>query len=241
MQRHQVARTVALMTDTTTTARKKVLYIGGHGKVGLLAAPKLVDANLTVHSLIRNPDQVADIEALGATAVVRDLTELSVEDWAELLADYDVVVWGAGNGGRAGAEVTWAVDRDAALASIAGLEKLVEEGKHTPAYVMISYIGATENTTDPSDESWYAYVESKKAVNNKLNSTDLNYLILGPAALTEEPSQGITVLDSDAERTSDMTTSRELVAEVVAEVARRDSFPASPLEFIDGDGDVKDI
>ena len=229
------------MTDTTTTARKKVLYIGGHGKVGLLAAPKLVDANLTVHSLIRSPDQVADIEALGATAVVRDLTELSVEDWAELLADYDVVVWGAGNGGRAGAEVTWAVDRDAALASIAGLEKLAEEGKHTPAYVMISYIGATENTTDPSDESWYAYVESKMAVDNKLNSTDLNYLIMVPAALTEEPSQGITVLDSDAERTSDMTTSRELVAEVVAEVARRDSFPASPLEFIDGEGSVKDI
>lgn len=229
------------MTDTTTTARKKVLYIGGHGKVGLLAAPKLVDANLTVHSLIRSPDQVADIEALGATAVVRDLTELSVEDWAELLADYDVVVWGAGNGGRAGAEVTWAVDRDAALASIAGLEKLAEEGKHTPAYVMISYMGATENTTDPADEKWYAYVESKKAVDNRLNSTDLNYLILGPAALTEEPSQGITVLDNDAERTSDMTTSRELVAEVVAEVARRDSFPASPLEFIDGEGSVKDI
>ncbi len=241
MQDSEPARTVAHMTDTTTTARKKVLYIGGHGKVGLLAAPKLVDANLTVRSLIRNPDQVSDIEALGATAVVRDLTELSVEDWAELLADYDVVVWGAGNGGRAGAEVTWAVDRDAALASIAGLEKLSAEGKNTPAYIMISYMGATENTTDPADEKWYAYVESKKAVDNKLNSTDLTYLILGPAALTEEPSRGITVLDKDAERTANLTTSRELVAEVVTEVAGRESFPTSPLEFIDGDGSVKDI
>lgn len=241
MQDSEPARTVAHMTDTTTTARKKVLYIGGHGKVGLLAAPKLVDANLTVRSLIRNPDQVSDIEALGATAVVRDLTELSVEDWAELLADYDVVVWGAGNGGRAGAEVTWAVDRDAALASIAGLEKLSAEGKNTPAYIMISYMGATENTTDPADEKWYAYVESKKEVDNKLNSTDLTYLILGPAALTEEPSRGITVLDKDAERTANLTTSRELVAEVVTEVAGRESFPTSPLEFIDGDGSVKDI
>lgn len=241
MQDSEPARTVAHMTDTTTTARKKVLYIGGHGKVGLLAAPKLVDANLTVRSLIRNPDQVSDIEALGATAVVRDLTEHSVEDWAELLADYDVVVWGAGNGGRAGAEVTWAVDRDAALASIAGLEKLSAEGKNTPAYIMISYMGATENTTDPADEKWYAYVESKKAVDNKLNSTDLTYLILGPAALTEEPSRGITVLDKDAERTANLTTSRELVAEVVTEVAGRESFPTSPLEFIDGDGSVKDI
>ena len=106
---------------------------------------------------------------------------------------------------------------------------------------MISYMGATENTTDPADEKWYAYVESKKAVDNKLNSTDLTYLILGPAALTEEPSRGITVLDKDAERTANLTTSRELVAEVVTEVAGRESFPTSPLEFIDGDGSVKDI
>lgn len=241
MQCARKARTVADMTDTTTTARKKVLYIGGHGKVGLLAAPKLVDANVDVHSLIRNPNQVPDIEASGATPVLRDLTEISEEQWAELLGEYDVVVWGAGNGGRAGADVTWAVDRDAALASIAGLEKLAAAGKNTPAYIMISYMGATTNTTDPADEKWYAYVESKKEVDNKLNSTDLNYLILGPAALTEEPAQGITVLGKDDERAAEMTTSRELVADVVTEVATRETLPSSPLEFIDGDGSVKGI
>lgn len=229
------------MTDTTTNARKKVLYIGGHGKVGLLAAPKLVDANLDVHSLIRNPNQVPDIEALGATPVLRDLTEISEEQWAELLGDYDVVVWGAGNGGRAGADVTWAVDRDAALASIAGMEKLAAEGKNAPAYIMISYMGATTNTTDPADEAWYAYVESKKSVDKKLNSTDLNYLILGPAALTEEPSRGITVVEDNSELTGDQHTSRDLVADVVAELASRETLPDSPLEFIDGEGSVKDI
>ncbi len=229
------------MTDTTTNARKKALYIGGHGKVGLLATPKLVDANLDVHSLIRNPNQVPDIEALGATPVLRDLTEISEEQWAELLGDYDVVVWGAGNGGRAGADVTWAVDRDAALASIAGMEKLAAEGKNAPAYIMISYMGATTNTTDPADEAWYAYVESKKSVDKKLNSTDLNYLILGPAALTEEPSRGITVVEDNSELTGDKHTSRDLVADVVAELASREILPASPLEFIDGAGSVKDI
>lgn len=229
------------MTDTTTNARKKVLYIGGHGKVGLLATPKLVDANLDVHSLIRNPNQVPDIEALGATPVLRDLTEISEEQWAELLGDYDVVVWGAGNGGRAGADVTWAVDRDAALASIAGMEKLAADGKNAPAYIMISYMGATTNTTDPADEAWYAYVESKKAVDKKLNSTDLNYVILGPAMLTEEPSQGITVVEDNSELTGDKHTSRDLVADVVAELASRETLPASPLEFIDGEGSVKEI
>lgn len=74
-----------------------------------------------------------------------------------------------------------------------------------------------------------------------MNSTDLNYLILGPAALTEEPARGITVLGQDAEPTGTMTTSRELVADVVTEVVGRETLPASPLEFIDGEGSVKDI
>ena len=84
-------------------------------------------------------------------------------------------------------------------------------------------------------------MESKKEVDNKLNSTDLNYLILGPAALTEEPAQGISVLGKDEERAAEMTTSRELVADVVTEVATRETLPSSPLEFIDGDGSVKGI
>lgn len=198
----------------------------------------LSEAGHEVHSLIRKQEQVKDIEKLGAQAELYDVTQLSVEDWAELLTAYDVVVWGAGNGGRAGAEVTTAVDRDAALASIEALEKLKAEGKNVPGYVMISYMGATKNTTDPSDESWYAYVEAKKDVDNKLNSTDLNYLILGPAALTEEPAQGIEVIDKPSR---EATTSRELVAQVVTEVVGRDTFPATPLEFIDGDGKVADI
>ena len=48
-----------------------VLIIGGHGKVGLLAAPKLVDKGFQVTSLIRNPDQVPAIESLGANALSR--------------------------------------------------------------------------------------------------------------------------------------------------------------------------
>lgn len=55
------------------TDKKKILYIGGHGKVGLLTAPKLVEAGHEVHSLIRNPEQKAEIEKLGATPVMADI------------------------------------------------------------------------------------------------------------------------------------------------------------------------
>lgn len=235
LHRGAVAVRVANMTDT----KKKVLYIGGHGKVGLLAAPKLVKAGHTLDSLVRKEEQFDDIKELGANPVLADVTELTVSQWEELLRGYDVVVWGAGNGGRAGADATWAVDRDAALKNIDALENLHKEG-NAPAYVMISYLGATTNTTDPDEASWYAYVESKKAVDKRLLDTDLDFVILGPSTLTEEPSQGIKVVPDDSK---DITTktSRELVAEVVTEVVGRDKFPASPLAFVDGEDAVDSI
>ncbi|WP_362911728.1 NAD(P)H-binding protein [Corynebacterium striatum] len=82
------------------TTVKKVLYIGGHGKIGLLSAPLISEKGYEIHSLVRNPDQAPEIEKLGATPVIKDITELSVDEWADLLTLYDVVVWGAGNGGR---------------------------------------------------------------------------------------------------------------------------------------------
>ena len=127
------------MTDT-----HNVLIIGGHGKVALLATPLLIDAHLTVTSLFRNPDHKAEIEKLGATPVLHDVTELSVEDWAELLHPIDTVVWTAGNGGKAGADATYAIDRDAAIASMDGAASL---GADAPRYIMVSYIGATTQWT----------------------------------------------------------------------------------------------
>ncbi len=220
------------------TTVKKALYIGGHGKIGLLSAPLISEKGYEIHSLIRNPDQAPEIEKLGATPVIKDITELSVDEWAELLTLYDVVVWGAGNGGRGGAELTTAVDRDGALATIDALEQLKAAGKPTPKYVMISYVGATHNTADRDETSWYAYVEAKKAVDNRLNASQLDYLILGPSALSDEPAEGIEVLESPS---TEKETSRELVAQVVAEVVGRDEFPNTPLEFYNGTNPVSSI
>lgn len=120
------------MTDS-----KKVLYIGGHGKIGLLTTPKLVEKGHAVHSLVRNPDYKEELEGLGATPVIADITKLSSQDWAELADGFDVVVWGAGNGGRGAAALTFAVDQDGAIAAVEGLESL---GDEAPRFIMISYM-----------------------------------------------------------------------------------------------------
>lgn len=223
---------VAPMTNST-----RVLLIGGHGKVALLATPMLIDASVQVTSMYRNPDHQAEIEALGASTLERDVTTLSVEDWAELLKDFDVVVWSAGNGGKSGADATYAIDRDAAIASIDGAASL---GEKAPRYIMVSYVGSTSHTIDPSD-SFYAYAESKKAADEHLSSTDLDYLILAPAALTLDEVDGIEVIADTNEAAAGRSTSRILVAEVITEFVVRDFPQTRVLPFVDGNAAVSSI
>lgn len=222
----------------TMTKLKNLLLIGGHGKVGLLATPKLVDAGIDVTSLYRTAAQTADIKAGGATPLLRDVTELSVQDWADLFADVDTVVWSAGNGGKGGADTTYAVDRDAAIASIDGAASL---GDSAPRYLMVSFLGSTSLHVDPSD-SFYPYAESKKAADKHLAASGLDYLILAPSTLTEEPAGGVDHIADNPEAGADRTSSRELVADVITEFALREDWPKKrELAFVDGKGNLADL
>lgn len=213
------------------------LIIGGHGKVSLLATPKLVDNGIEVTSLIRNADQASDIEALGATPLIRDVTEITPSEWDNILSGYDVVIWSAGNGGRGGADVTYAVDRDAALTVIDSLERLKDLGK-APRFLNVSYADA-RNHSVPEDDSFHPYADAKKTVDDRLTATrGLDYLILGPATLTEEPSAGFAPFTRDIDRSA-ATTSRELVADALVEFTQRDDLPENrTVEFVDGTAPV---
>lgn len=216
--------------------KQHVLVLGAGGNVSRHSIPKLVAAGHSVTALVRDPEHVQKLVDEGATAIVRDLTTISTGDWARLLSPFDVVVWSAGAGGGS-AELTYAVDRDAALAMIDALEEL---GDAAPFTVMVSYAGASEATTEDDGGSWYAYVESKKAVDKRLLGSNLPYQILGPTALTDDAPTGITVLDGDMNPASE--TPRELVADVIVEsVGRGEAFDHNPLDFENGTGDVADV
>lgn len=213
-----------------------VLLLGAGGNVSRHTVPKLVEAGHKVTALVRNPDHAKQLVEDGATALVRDLTTLDQEGWARLLTPFDVVVWSAGAGGGS-AERTYAVDRDAAMGMIDALEEL---GEFAPFTVMVSYAGAAEASTEDDGGSWYAYVESKKAVDQRLLASDLPYQILGPTRLTDDPSQGITLLGDQRDPASE--TPRELVADVIVEsVGRGEPFSRNPLDFEGGSGKVSEI
>lgn len=207
-----------------------ITIIGGHGKVGLLLAPLLVEAGHDVTSVIRNPDHSDDITATGATPLLADVAASATDEITELLADSDAVVWSAGAGGGS-AERTYAVDRDAAIRSIDAA--VAAEARR---YVMVSYFGAgPDHGVDPSDD-FFAYAESKAAADEHLRAAELDWTILAPSALTlDEPTGRI---DANAEKGS--SVSRADVAAVVAAVLADPSTIRRTISFNNGDEPIAD-
>ena len=206
----------------------RVTVFGGHGKVALLLAPMLVEAGHEVTSVVRNTDHVADVEATGATALVSSVEDADTASLTELLSGQDAAVWSAGAGGGDPAR-TDAVDRDAAIRS---MDAAVAAG--VQRYVMVSFSGASADHLVPEDDPFRRYQDAKIAADEHLRVTDLAWTVLGPGALTTDPSDG-KVNPEASSRNGDQSP-RELVAQVAAAVLADDRAARKTLVF--GVGEV---
>lgn len=201
-------------------ASMNIIVIGAHGKVALRALPQLAEGN-NVRGVIRNPDHADEVAATGATPVVEDVEKLDPEGWAELLDGADTVVWSAGAGGG-NPDRTYAVDRDAAIASI--------DATPTNAhYIMVSYWGASTGDQVPEDNSFHHYAVSKMKADEHLRNSRHRHTILKPAALTDDELGEIEI--GDEEETNPGTTSREAVATLIARYANEG--PSGDVCFVD--------
>ncbi len=190
-----------------------ITLIGGHGKIAMRLAPRLVEAGHEVHSWIRSRQQEADVQQTGASAVVLDVEHADMEAMATAMEGSDIVIWSAGAGGGNPAR-TYAVDRDAAIRSIhasaqAGVDR----------YLMVSYFGAALDHGVPQDSSFFPYAESKAAADAHLAGSGRAHTIFGPSRLTDDPGTGRIELaervDATAPGKSEVT--RDDVAAVIAE------------------------
>lgn len=211
----------------------RVTLIGAHGKVGLLAMPLLVEAGHEVTGIIRRPEQADAVNATGATAVVADVEQLSVDDLAALLGGSEVVVWSAGAGGGS-PERTYAVDRDAAVRTIDAAEQATVD-----RFVMVSYFGAGADHGVPPDNPFFAYAEAKAAADAHLEASSLSWTILAPSALTlDEPSGHVEA----GEGVTGSHVSRGNVARVIAAVVDASTGTAGRvIAFNDGATPIADV
>lgn len=200
--------------------------IGGHGKVALRISRILCEYDDSVSAIIRNPDHAAEVEATGATPVVLDVEQADVAALAAEFGSSEAVIWSAGAGGG-NPDRTYAVDRDAAIRA---MQAAAEAG--VKRFVMVSYDGARTDHGVPEDNSFFPYAEAKAAADAYLRESGLEWTIVGPGRLTDEPGSGTIGVGED--KREDRNTSRDNVAAVVSAVLHRPDTVGRQIEFSDG-------
>lgn len=171
----------------------RVVLAGGHGKIAMQLERLLAQRGDEAVGIVRNPDHVADLEQVGAQAVVLDLERSSVEDVVAVVDGADAVVFAAGAGPGSGAERKHTVDRDAAvLLADAALSAGVRR------YVMVSAIRVDEADPD-SDEVFQVYLRAKAAADAYVRDQDLDWTIVRPGRLTDDPGTGLVRLGPDVD------------------------------------------
>jgi len=188
----------------------RIVIVGGHGKIARLLVTPLVESGHQVVSLVRNPDHAADLEPLGAEVALLDIESDAAARFAEVFQGSDVVVFAAGGGPDGNIERKRTVDLGGALKSI---EAATAIGLRR--FVQVSAISVDEPLPDDTEPVWRAYVEAKRDADIALRASDLDWTIIRPGRLTDDPATGLVALGPEVER-GDVT--RADVAAVLAAV-----------------------
>ncbi len=162
---------------------RSIFQIGAAGGVGRRLTSLLTEQGHRVTGMHRSGGQDAVIRRAGGTPVTGDLIEDSVTTLAERLAGHDAVVFSAGAHGT-GTEMTTAIDgrglkkaADAAVAS--GVRR----------FVLVSvFMDALRD--QPPSEGFEHYMKVKRAADIHLAGTALDFLIVRPGDLLDDPGTG---------------------------------------------------
>jgi uncharacterized protein YbjT (DUF2867 family) len=208
----------------------KVVIAGGHGQIALRLARLLADRGDQPVGLIRNPDHADDVRAAGAEPVVLDLESAAVADVTEVLQGADAVVFAAGAGPGSGAERKDSVDRGASTlvadaAEAAGLRR----------FIQVSGMGLTRADDPDMDEVFAAYLRAKAAAERDLAARDLDWTILRPGRLTNDPGVGTVTLGPTVDYGQ---ISRDDVAAVLVALLDHPETAGKTFELVDGETPV---
>ncbi|MBT0669864.1 SDR family oxidoreductase [Novosphingobium profundi] len=160
-----------------------VFIIGSAGKVGSRLVPLLAEAGHTPLAFHRKPEQAEALRAAGAVPLEGDITRISREALAELMAGADAVVFTAGAGG-AGIALTNAIDGE-------GLVKAVEAAQlaGVARFVLVSAFPEAGRNAAPQ-EGFENYMAVKKRTDAYLAQSALDWVILRPGTLRDAPGTG---------------------------------------------------
>lgn len=214
----------------TQSTGSKVAIVGGHGKIAQLLITALVERGHQPVALVRKPEQTAELEALGAETAMLDIEADDAPRFAEVFAGADAVVFAAGGGGDGDINRKKSVDLGGSLKSIEGATSA-----GVRRFVQISVIGVDADIPEDTEPVWRAYVEAKRDADTALRGSDLDWTIIRPGALTDDPATDAIALAPDLERGE---VTRADVAAVIAACLEDDRTIGQQWTLTEGDRTV---
>lgn len=202
-----------------------VFVIGSNGQIGRHLVKQLQEHDgHTVTAMVRKKEQAEALEADGIKAEVADL-EGPVAGMKEVMAGSDAVIFTAGSGGSTGPDKTLLIDLDGAVkameaAEAAGIDR----------FLLVSAIQAHNRENWP--EKIGHYFAAKHYADRMLELSSLNYTIVRPGGLLNDPGTGKVKAARDLERAS---IPREDVARTLIAALDEPNTHRKSFDLISGD------
>ena len=155
----------------------KVLIVGANGNTGTRVVRSLMNGPHDPIAMIRNPAQRPKFDSMRVSTVLADL-EYPID---HAVKGCDAVIFAAGSGSHTGKDKTVLVDHISAIRAIVTAQV---QGAHR--FVMLSALNADVNSTSRIPH----YHKAKAHADNHLRETDLDYTIVCPGGLHDEPGTG---------------------------------------------------
>ncbi|MBB6019705.1 uncharacterized protein YbjT (DUF2867 family) [Paenibacillus sp. JGP012] len=207
-----------------------VLVIGANGQIGKHLVEQLAqEGKHQVTAMIRKPEQADTLKKMGAQVVIGDL-EGTVDELAEVMKDQSAIVFTAGSGGSTGADKTLLIDLDGAVKTMEAAEK-----QGISRYILVSAYGADQRSK--WSEEIKPYYVAKHFADRALFASELNYTIIRPGGLKNEPGTGKVTIGTDLRPGS---IAREDVARVIAASLQEEKTYRMAFDLVAGEQSISD-
>jgi uncharacterized protein YbjT (DUF2867 family) len=206
-----------------------VVVAGGHGKIALRLERLLAARGDSVRGLVRNPDHFDDVSAAGAQPVLADLE--SDIDVGPVISGADAIVFAAGAGPGSGEARKRTMD-------LGGAVKLIEAAKAAGIrrYVIVSSMGADH--PERASGTFGAYLAAKSKADNALRASGLDYTVVRPGGLTDDPGTGTVDVSERLGRRGQIP--RDDVAAALVEVLDAPNTIGKTFEILSGETPVEE-
>ena len=180
----------------------KVLVIGANGKTGTRVIKRLKENLHDPLAMIRYPSQRVKFDEIGVPTVIADL-EYPID---HAVMGCDAIIFAAGSGSHTGKDKTVLVDHIGAIRSM-----VAAQVHGAQRYIMLSSINADTASTSKIAH----YHKAKGHADNHLRETDLDFTIICPGGLRDDPGNNLVAVSSDC-HLSGITTRDNLASALVA-------------------------